>query len=59
MAQMETSLQSKAVGKKLVFRVGPETVSRFLNQPHAQLEQAGRQVMSLIDDRLFSVEILK
>ena len=59
MAQMETILRSKAVGKKLVFRVRPETVSRFLNQPHAQLEQAVRQVMSLIDDRLFSVEILK
>lgn len=54
-AQMETIVRNKATGQEIVFRVTPEAVSRFLNLPHARLETAGREVMNLADDQLFSV----
>lgn len=52
--QMETIVRNKATGQGVVFRITPEAMSRFLNLPHARLEAAGRDVLDLSDDQLFS-----
>ena len=52
--RMETIVSDRSLGKAVVFRLTPQFIQRFLNLPHERLADAGRQVLSMPDDQIFS-----
>lgn len=51
---LETLIRDRKSGQTLVFRLKPEFVKRYLNLPHDTLAVAGKEVLSLRDDEIFS-----
>ncbi len=56
-ADVETVVTDRKSGRSLVFRLKPGFIQRYLNLPHAALTEAGREVLSLRDDQIFSLEV--
>jgi len=52
---VETIVRDRKTGQTFVFRLKPEFVKRYWNLPHAKLSSAGKEVLSLSDDKIFSV----
>ena len=52
---VETIVRNRASGRTLVFRLKSEFVKRYLDLPHEKLGAAGREVLSLSDEQIFSV----
>jgi formylmethanofuran dehydrogenase subunit E len=53
---VETIVRDRASGRTIVFRLKPEFANRYLDLPHEKLQAAGREVLSLPDDQIFSME---
>ena len=53
---VETIVRDRASGRTIVFRLKPQFVKRYLDLSHEKLEAAGREVLSLSDEQIFSVE---
>jgi formylmethanofuran dehydrogenase subunit E len=54
---VETVIQDRKSGSTLVFRLKPEFVKRYLNLPPEKLSKAGKEVLSLPNDQIFSMSI--
>ena len=52
---VETIIRDRKSGQILAFRLKPEFVKRYWNLPHDKLASAGKEVLSLKDDEIFSV----
>ena len=52
---VETVVRDRKTGQTFVFRLKPEFVKRFWKLPHDKLSSAGKEVLSLSDDEIFSV----
>lgn len=52
---VETIVRDRKSGKTLLFKLKPEFVKRYLNLPYEDLPQAGKEVISLTDEEIFSV----
>ena len=53
---VETIVRDHTSGRTIVFRLKPQFVKRYLDLPHEKLQVAGREVLSLSDEQIFSVE---
>ena len=52
---VETIIRDKKSNRALVFRLTPEFVKRYLDLPHEQLAEAGKQAIALRDDQIFTM----
>lgn len=52
--RMETIVSDRSSGKAVVFQLTADFIKRFINLPHERLAAAGRQVLSIPDDQIFS-----
>jgi formylmethanofuran dehydrogenase subunit E len=52
---VETIVRDRKSGQTLVFRLKPDFVKRYWNLPHDKLAAAGKEVLSLPDDEIFSI----
>ncbi len=57
--RMETIVSVRSSGKAIVFRLTPGFVQRFLNLPHEELADAGRQVLTMPDEQIFSFVVTR
>jgi hypothetical protein len=39
----------------MIFRLKPDFIQRYLNLPDEKLAEAGKEVLSLPDDQIFSI----
>jgi formylmethanofuran dehydrogenase subunit E len=56
---VETISRNKKSGQTLVFRLSPEFVKRYLDLPHEKLAEAGKEVLSLPDEQIFSFRVVQ
>jgi formylmethanofuran dehydrogenase subunit E len=54
---METIISDRRLNKVLVFRLTPYFLKNYLNLPENRLAAAGRAVLALPDDRIFTLEV--
>jgi len=55
----ETIVRDKKSHHAVAFRLTPEFVKRYLNLPHEKLADAGKQVLTLPDDQIFSMKVVR
>jgi formylmethanofuran dehydrogenase subunit E len=58
-SRTETIVSDRSSGKVVVFRLTPDFIKRFLNLSHEKLADAGRHVLSMPDDEIFSFVVTR
>jgi formylmethanofuran dehydrogenase subunit E len=54
---VETVVTNRKTGKRLVFRLQPEFIQRFLNLPYEKQPAAGREAAEMPESKIFSVAL--
>jgi formylmethanofuran dehydrogenase subunit E len=55
---VETIIRDKKSGQTVIFRLNPEFLQRYLNLSHDKLADAGKKVLTLPDEQIFSVQVV-
>lgn len=53
---VETIVRDKKSGRAIVFRLAPSFTKRYLDLPHEKLTEAGKEVLMLPDEQIFSMK---
>ncbi len=52
---VSTAIRDRRTGKTLVFRLTPQFTARYMSVSHEKLSAAGREVLALPDDQIFTM----